>query len=174
MAGLSMWWTPRPFPVATISQTAGSSHGSSDFQVDGDAAFFDHLPGVPHDRQSALGEDVEFDQPDRLDAVHVEMGRGIALGAHEGRGVIQNRIAGKHHPAGVHLGITGKAVQDGGKSHGGPGRLLGEGIALAFHAVGNRLGNVPGGDVGDLFGQPPNLKIGQPRTFPISARADRA
>ena len=71
-----------------------------------------HFLHIPHDGQSALGEDVHFDETDGFDGVHVEVGGGITFGGGEARGEFVHGLMGKDQSAGVHFGIAREAIEE--------------------------------------------------------------
>ncbi len=80
-------------------------------QIHADAAPRQRRFRVAHHRQAALREHVNFNQTNDFNGVHVEMRGGITLVGNEGRRQFVHRLAGQHHAARVHFGITRKAVE---------------------------------------------------------------
>jgi len=67
--------------------------------------------------------------------------------------------------------LTGETIKHRGQCHGGLGRFLREVIALAFHAIGNGLGDIGGVDVRYSFRQSPDLKIRKTQDLSNFSRA---
>ena len=79
---------------------------------------------VPQHGEAALGEDVELDEADGFDGIHVEVGGGPAFAADEGGCEAANGIAGEHDAAGVHLGVAREVVEHAGHEQRGAQRLF--------------------------------------------------
>lgn len=121
--------------------------------------------GVADDGETALGEDVDFDEADGFDGVHVKVGGGPAFGGHEGGGEGVDGVSGEDDAAGVHFGMAWEAVEEGGHGEGAaPGFFVeGEVTALWIGAEGfdEVLGTVPG----EVFGEATDLKFGHAEDF---------
>ena len=130
-------------------------------EIHGDPACGERAFGIAEDRESALREDVEFDEADLFDGVHVEVGGRPAFGACEGRGEFVDRIAGEDDPARVDLRVAGESVEQGGQAQGGlRGFVIEESVRSGGGDAGGFFG-VPGGGKRQVLGQPPGLVVGE-------------
>ena len=81
--------------MLAIANTIGRGQGSA-----GDP-LVDVFHRLVDDRERAKAEEVEFDEPDLLDPLHVELGRDLVLGGLEERDVFGERLLGDHHAGSV-------------------------------------------------------------------------
>ena len=80
-------------------------------KIDGDPRG-QRLSGIPHRRQSALGQDIHLHQADGFNGIHIEVRRRVAFVRDEAGHQIVHRLARQHHAARMHLGVAREAVQE--------------------------------------------------------------
>ncbi len=122
----------RGFRISEQKFAAGFLARHAPLQIHFNSAPAQHGFDIPHRSQSALRQNVHFDQADFLDRIHVEMRRGIAFVCDESRRQLVHRLAREHEAARVHFGITRHAVQKLGHFERGFVRLIIEGQVPVF------------------------------------------
>ena len=121
---------------------------------------------IPHYSESALGEDVHFDEADGFNRVHVEMGSGIAFGRNESGSDFVHGLAGENQAAGMHFGIAREAIEEMSHLQCRRVGLFGEGQIAAFEGAGDRFGELArAGKMGEALGEPADLEFGNAEDF---------
>ena len=165
--GDSIWKHPSVRVDWTRSKVAGSSRGTASmstvYPVDPR-----HLVERVRDRRlHPHPEDVELEQPDRLDVVLVELAHREAQPARLHRGAVEQRGVGEHHPARVQRDVAGQSVEALGQPQQQAEPFLPQPAGPQLGQLAQRLGDLRGPDVReglrdrvDLAGRQPQRRAG--------------
>ena len=127
MPAPSTWKTPITSPRPSSSKVAGSSSGMVSRSSATPWRALDQLAGPRHDGQRRQPEEVDLEQAERLEHLHLELGDGAdrvvlrpALGRAVERHVVDQRPVGDDHAGGVRAGVARDALQAARRCRSGP------------------------------------------------------